>query len=68
MYGDGCPWGWGDPSWRWSPWFKALVRYRMDVEGDELDNKAEHHQADSDMRVDPQRGSVSRTRPNGARP
>jgi hypothetical protein len=43
------PWVENDPSWRRSLWFKALVRSRADVEADELDNKAEHHQTDSDV-------------------
>jgi hypothetical protein len=53
MHGDGAM-GSGDPSWRRSPWVQALVTYRLDVEADELDNRAKHH-TDFDMRVDPPR-------------
>jgi hypothetical protein len=37
------------PSWKRSPWFKALGGSRLDVEADELDNGAEHHHTDSDV-------------------
>jgi hypothetical protein len=42
--------GSGDPSWRRSSWFKALAGYRLGIEAVELDKRADHHQADYDIR------------------
>jgi hypothetical protein len=49
------PWGSGGPELEEVALVQALVTYRLDVEVDELDNRSEHHQTDSDIRVDPQR-------------